>query len=153
MSQNWLHSSWVHGLKYCKEETKMTETESCTPRECMDWNISAANVRICLICCTPRECMDWNGYFSSKKAMNDQLHSSWVHGLKSQSLKLTWKTHGVALLVSAWIEIRKSVYTITVEQLHSSWVHGLKSPKLERKDNQLLVALLVSAWIEMSRPE
>ena len=97
---------------------------------------------------TPRECVDWNFCSSYYYNWYGSSHSSWVRGLKCLQ-RCRHPYAFVALLVSAWIEIKQSgqAWPITSGRTprecvdwtsderkqpffitsHTSWVRGLKS--------------------------
>ena len=167
------HSSWVRGLKYFSLihiiiAIKVALLVSAwieifclhwwfymlycrTPRECVDWNTFLRWYSVVSESRTPRECVDWN---ISKTDCNI--------------------VQRVALLVSAWIEIKnKSLeldgnksrtprecvdWNILLISLNLDY-HSCRTPR-ECVDWNFsgtgwvfppLVALLVSAWIEISQ--
>ena len=96
--------------------------------ECVDWNFSMNKEQNTIICRTLCECVDWNISWQLGNAIGNASHSLWVRGLKSYNLRCLFvdnRSHSlwvrglkfikpvvrrinnlVALLVSAWIEIR-----------------------------------------------
>ena len=118
-------SAWIeirHALSFhrCKRRRTLCE--------CVDWNIiwkwKFPFIKGRTLC----ECVDWNKTFGSTTLNNLRSHSLWVRGLKSYNLRCLFvdnRSHSlwvrglkfikpvvrrinnlVALLVSAWIEIR-----------------------------------------------
>ena len=77
-------------------------------------------------------------------------HSLWVRGLKYVEVQNLDTNFLVALLVSAWIEIKALARVIEVDlSSHSLWVRGLKYLEGSKATQPEAVALLVSAWIEI----
>ena len=124
-----------------------------TLHECVDWNISSRTHGWFSRRRTLHECVDWNNRLICWCRNWTKSHSTRVRGLKfreeNEGLKvenvalytsawiemichsLIYTLIIVALLVSAWIEIRiPSSKTSLAQRSHSSWVRGLKSDRL-----------------------
>ena len=94
--------------------------------------------------------MDWNlgcHLIADRTVFVALLVSAWI---EIKILSKGCSVNAVALLVSAWIEIVLVCLIINIfKLLHSSWVHGLKLFSILNARSRTIVALLVSAWIEI----
>ena len=74
--------------------------------ECVDWNHTISAACLSIIGRTLCECVDWNIHVNVKVWSAIKSHSLWVRGLKFIKPVVRRINNLVALLVSAWIEIR-----------------------------------------------